>query len=101
MRVPDHDALFEGLGQRERRRRDAAGSPAGAHPIPDAAHGGDEVGRARVVGELAAQIGDVDVDEVVVAEPVLAPDALEQLGAARTRRAARRSACRAGRTRCG
>ena len=47
----------------------------------DAAHGAHEVGRARVIGELAAQVGDVDVDEVVVAEPVLAPDALEQLRA--------------------
>ena len=57
-------------------------SPAGAHPVPDAADRADEVRRAGVIGELAAQVGDVDVDEVVVAEPVLAPDALEQLGAA-------------------
>ena len=61
----------------------AAGpSPAGAHPVSDAADGADEVRGARVVGELAAQVGDVDVDEVVVAEPVLAPHALEQLRAA-------------------
>ena len=79
LRVPDEDALLERGRQRDRGRE--AHRP-GAHPVPDAADRADEVRGARVIGELAAQVGDVDVDQVVVAEPVRAPHALEQLRAA-------------------
>ena len=80
VRVEDEDRVLERF--RERQSGRARPSPAGAHPVPDAADGGDEIRRPRVVLQLAPQVGDVDVDQVVVAEPVLAPDALEQLGAA-------------------
>src|ERR1019366_7630388 len=55
-----------------------ANSFAGAHPVADSAHRANE---ARVA-ELLAQVADVDVDDVVVAEPAWSPDALEQLPAA-------------------
>src|SRR5665213_2814940 len=46
--------------------------------VPDAAHGLDELVIERVV-DLAAQVADVDVDQVRVAEKVAAPHAVEQL----------------------
>ncbi len=45
------------------------------HAVPDAPDGADGTGAIAAV-DLLAQVGDVDVDDVVVAEPVLAPHAL-------------------------
>src|SRR5665213_3142428 len=51
-----------------------AGGPS-SEPVADAPHGGErEVG-----AELLAQLADVDVDRPLVAEPVRAPDAVEEL----------------------
>src|SRR5262245_10388353 len=45
----------------------------GSHPVSDAAHR-DHVARGRgVVAELAAKVSDMDVDEMLVADPVLGP----------------------------
>ena len=52
-----------------------------AQPIPCAAHGFDEVGAADG-GEGFAQAFDVDVDRAFLDEDVVAPDPVEQLGAA-------------------
>ena len=58
--------------------------PARAHPGPspvaDPAHGQDVAGVGRVVAELAANVSDVDVDQVLVADPAAAPDVFDQLG---------------------
>ena len=49
-----------------------------AEPEPDAADGDDEVRLGCPVVQLAAQVRQVDVDDVVVADPVLAPDRAQQ-----------------------
>src|SRR6266545_8413510 len=46
---------------------------AGSHPVADAAHGADVAGVFGIVVELAAQVADVDVDDVFVAVPLAAP----------------------------
>ena len=78
-RIPDDDALFERGRQCDAPRAVHRPAPI-RYPTPRTVQ--TKSGDARVVGELAAQVGDVDVDEVVVAEPVRAPHALEQLRAA-------------------
>ena len=60
------------------RSGDAVADPgsARAHPVPVTAHRDDVAVPARIVAELAAQIRDVDVDHVVVAEVGVPPDPL-------------------------
>ena len=53
-------------------------SLAGPHSVPDTANGPDEPGLVRVVAELAAQVADVHVDEVLVAYPRRSPDGLDE-----------------------
>ena len=79
-------------------------SPAGAspgrrrprrlEPVPDAAHGRDH----DAVAELLAHLGDVHVDGAGVAEPVVAPHAVEDLLARRARARAARRGSAGGRT---
>ena len=57
-------------------------SLAGAHAIPDSAHGGDETGLGCVVAELASQVADMDVDEMFVADPRALAHDFEELAAA-------------------
>src|SRR5205814_10371080 len=57
------------------------GPSAGTHPVADTAHGADVAGTGCVVAELVPQIADVHVDDVVVAVPFAAPDAVQQLAA--------------------
>src|SRR6266511_981814 len=54
------------------------GSCAGAHAVADATHGLHEARAPWVVAELAAQVGDVHLDQVVVADPLGPPHPLEQ-----------------------
>ena len=78
-----HDADRDaGHGQDEAACAASAGSwsrrsygGGAVHPVPDAAHRRD---RARVA-ELLAHLRDVHVDGAHVAEPVVAPDAVEDL----------------------
>src|SRR5699024_5038206 len=52
-----------------------------SHPVSDAAHRGDEsCGLSRLV-ELSSEIGDVHIDEMVIADPAVAPNGLHQLSA--------------------
>ena len=55
------------------------GSRAGAHPVADAADRADEPSLGGVVAELATQVADVDVDQVLVPHPRLAPHAVDEL----------------------
>src|SRR5665647_3908938 len=46
----------------------------GTHPVADTTNGHDESRGGGVVPELAPDVGDVNVDEVLVTHPVRAPD---------------------------
>jgi len=57
-----------------------ASSPSSrAHPVADTADGLDVALRGRVVSELGSDVGDVDVDEVFLSDPVRPPDPLDEL----------------------
>ena len=64
--------------QPRREVRQSSGHPV-AQAVADAADGAHVAGLGRVVAELAAQVPDVDVDEVLVAVPVGAPHLGEEL----------------------
>src|SRR5450759_1626058 len=69
------------LAPRLRRRR-LTWLLLGRHRVADAAHGANHARRARIVSELLSQLGNMDVDNVLVAEPARSPNPLEQLAAA-------------------
>ena len=50
-----------------------------AHPITDAAHSQDKTWGCWVVAQFAPQIGDVNVDDVIVSEPRGVPDLIDDL----------------------
>ena len=62
-------------------RVEQAGHPS-SHPVADAADGGDVARLGGVVVELLAEVGDVDVDDVFVADPGGVPDGVDELAAA-------------------
>ena len=74
----DSPAWCAGAGPPSRRRRAGCGSGArAAQHVADAAHGVDQRLIARV--DLAAQVGDVGLDDVAVAAEVVVPDVVEDL----------------------
>src|SRR4051794_5411145 len=52
-----------------------------SQPVPDAPHGGERQG----VAELLAELANMDVDGALVAVPPLAPDAVEDLLAGKSK----------------
>ena len=63
-------------------RAERAALIAGSHPVAEAADGADEPGLGGVVAQLAPQVADVDVDQVLVADPLGPPDGVDELAAA-------------------
>ena len=55
------------------RALSACGSGRLLHAVADAAHGADQPGRAAALAELAAQVADVDLDQVRVGGPLGVP----------------------------
>src|SRR5829696_1105283 len=49
-----------------------------SEPIADAAYGLDETRLLGIVAQAPAQVGDVDIDEMLVGRERMAPDAIEQ-----------------------
>ena len=53
-----------------------------AHSIADAPKRNDEAGRCRVITQLATQMTDMHVDQVVIADPGFVTNGFEKLTAA-------------------
>src|SRR5450759_5515383 len=53
----------------------------GAHPVAETANSPNVTLGGRVVSELGPDVGDVDVDEVLLSDPVRPPDPLDELAA--------------------
>ena len=68
-------------------------------PVADAAHRLDVPGRGGRFTDFPAQVGQMDIDDVVVAEPVVTPHPLQAVFVDRGPGAERRTARRAGRIR--
>ena len=90
----EHEAAEQPRAQRRTRSRSRASSRRRVEAVADAAHGRD---RHRVA-ELLAHLRDVHVDGARVAEPVVAPHAVEDLLARRARGPVARRGTAAGRT---
>ena len=73
------DGEYDQLGGEDPSCRLRPGSGPSMADSPD---GADVLGTVRVVGQFAAQMADVNIHDMFIAEPVRSPDTVDQLAPA-------------------